>query len=175
MVAFGVAPAVLVYQWGVVRIGEYGHEWRQFGWVVAFFYACCAAMRLARFNTAVAGGDKRYFQGLPSPSAAAVVAAFVWFFSKWREPGLPGLLLAFAVTGYAAGVDGVRVQLSLAQADRGEPAREVFVHRVRDPADADPDPRRRTDDVVRHVRVVRDLRPGAVVSAQAAAAPRGAG
>ncbi len=51
MVAFGVAPAVLVYQWGVVRIGEYGHEWRQFGWVIAFFYAACAAMRLARFNT----------------------------------------------------------------------------------------------------------------------------
>jgi CDP-diacylglycerol---serine O-phosphatidyltransferase len=101
MVAFGVAPAVLVYQWGVVRIGEYGHEWRQFGWVIAFFYAACAAMRLARFNT-ISSGDKRYFQGLPSPSAAATVAAFVWFFAKWREPGLPGLLLAFAVTGYAA-------------------------------------------------------------------------
>ena len=103
MVAFGMAPAVLVYQWGVVRIGEYGQEWRQFGWVIAFFYAACAALRLARFNTVAAtGGDKRYFQGLPSPSAAAVVAAFVWFFSKWREPGLPGLVLAFAVTGYAA-------------------------------------------------------------------------
>jgi len=102
-VAFGVAPAVLVYQWGVTRIGEYGSEWRQFGWVIAFFYAACAALRLARFNTITAGGgDKRYFQGLPSPSAAATVAAFVWFFAKWREPGLPGLLLAFAVTGYAA-------------------------------------------------------------------------
>jgi CDP-diacylglycerol---serine O-phosphatidyltransferase len=101
MVAFGVAPAVLVYQWGVVRIGEYGHEWRQFGWVIAFFYAACAAMRLARFNT-ISSGDKRFFQGLPSPSAAATVAAFVWFFAKWREPGLPGLILAFAVTGYAA-------------------------------------------------------------------------
>ena len=102
MVAFGVAPAVLVYQWGVVRIGEYGHEWRQFGWIIAFFCALCAALRLARFNVVTAGGDKRYFQGLPSPSAAATVAAFVWFFAKWREPGLPGLLLAFAVTGYAA-------------------------------------------------------------------------
>jgi CDP-diacylglycerol--serine O-phosphatidyltransferase len=102
MVAFGVAPAVLVYQWGVVRISEYGHEWRQFGWIIAFFYALCAALRLARFNTHSAGGDKRYFQGLASPSAAATVAAFVWFFAKWREPGLPGLLLAFAVTGYAA-------------------------------------------------------------------------
>jgi len=102
MVAFGIAPAVLVYQWGVVRISEYGHEWRRFGWVIAFFYALCAALRLARFNLHSAGGDKRYFQGLPSPSAAAVVAAFVWFFAKWREPGLPGLVLAFAVTGYAA-------------------------------------------------------------------------
>ena len=100
MVAFGIAPAILVYQWGVARISEYGHEWRRFGWVIAFFYALCAALRLARFN--LPGGDKRYFQGLPSPSAAAVVAAFVWFFAKWREPGLPGLVLAFAVTGYAA-------------------------------------------------------------------------
>ncbi len=102
MVAFGLAPAVLVYQWGVIRIGEYGHEWRQFGWIVAFFYALCAALRLARFNVVTATGDKRYFQGLASPSAAAMVAAFVWFFAKWREPGLPGLVLAFAVTGYAA-------------------------------------------------------------------------
>jgi CDP-diacylglycerol---serine O-phosphatidyltransferase len=102
MVAFGVAPAVLVYQWGVVRISEWGHEWRQFGWIIAFFYALCAALRLARFNTHSASGDKRYFQGLPSPSAAATVASFVWFFAKWREPGLQGLVLAFAVTGYAA-------------------------------------------------------------------------
>ncbi len=102
MVAFGVAPAVLVYQWGVIRIAEYGHAWRQFGWIIAFFYALCAALRLARFNTHTASGDKRYFQGLPSPSAAATVGAFVWFFAKWREPGLPGLVLAFAVTGYAA-------------------------------------------------------------------------
>jgi len=102
MVAFGVAPAVLVYQWGVVRIGEYGEQWRQFGWVIAFFYALCAALRLARFNVVTSSSDKRFFQGLASPSAAATVASFVWFFAKWREPGLPGLVLAFAVTGYAA-------------------------------------------------------------------------
>jgi CDP-diacylglycerol---serine O-phosphatidyltransferase len=102
MVAFGVAPAVLVYQWGVVRISEYGDAWRQFGWVIAFFYAMCAALRLARFNTRSSTGDKLYFEGLPSPSAAATVGAFVWFFAKWREPGLQGLVLAFAVTGYAA-------------------------------------------------------------------------
>jgi CDP-diacylglycerol--serine O-phosphatidyltransferase len=102
MVAFGVAPAVLVYQWGVIRIGEYGEEWRRFGWVIAFFYALCAALRLARFNVVTSTSDKRFFQGLASPSAAATVASFVWFFAKWREPGLPGLILAFAVTGYAA-------------------------------------------------------------------------
>jgi CDP-diacylglycerol--serine O-phosphatidyltransferase len=102
MVAFGLAPAVLVYQWGVARIGEYGDEWRRFGWIIAFFYALCAALRLARFNVITSSSDKRFFQGLASPSAAATVAAFVWFFAKWREPGLPGLILAFAVTGYAA-------------------------------------------------------------------------
>jgi CDP-diacylglycerol--serine O-phosphatidyltransferase len=102
MVAFGLAPAVLVYQWGVVRISEFGDEWRRFGWVIAFFYALCAALRLARFNVVTATGDKRYFQGLASPSAAATVAGFVWFFSNWREPGKAGLVLAFAVTGYAA-------------------------------------------------------------------------
>ncbi len=64
MVAFGVAPAVLVYQWGVIRISEYGAEWRQFGWVIAFFYCACAALRLARFNTRVASGGKGYFEGL---------------------------------------------------------------------------------------------------------------
>ena len=67
MVAFGVAPAVLVYQWGVIRITEYGDEWRQFGWVIAFFYCACAALRLARFNTHSASGDKRYFEGPAQP------------------------------------------------------------------------------------------------------------
>jgi CDP-diacylglycerol--serine O-phosphatidyltransferase len=127
MVAFGVAPAVLVYQWGVVRIGEYGAEWRQFGWVIAFFYALCAALRLARFNT-ISSGDKRYFQGLPSPSAAATVAAFVWFFAKWREPGLPGLVLAFAVTGYAAALMVSSFSyLSLKQVDVGKRVKFSYV------------------------------------------------
>ena len=121
MVAFGVAPAVLVYQWGVIRISEYGDKWRQFGWVVAFFYAACVALRLARFNARSSGGDKRYFEGLPSPSGAATVGAFVWFFAKWREPGLPGLVLAFAVTGYAAALMVSSFSyLSLKQIDVGK-------------------------------------------------------
>ena len=101
MVAFGLAPAIVTYQWGVVRIAEYGHHWGRFGWLACFFYAVAAALRLARFNARSAGADKRYFEGLPSPSAAAIVAAFIWFCSDWREPRLGGLIAAFAVTACA--------------------------------------------------------------------------
>ena len=58
-------------------------------------------MRLARFNARAATADKRYFEGLPSPSAAAIVAAFIWFASAWPEPGLAGLIGAFVVTAFA--------------------------------------------------------------------------
>jgi CDP-diacylglycerol--serine O-phosphatidyltransferase len=98
MVAFGLAPALIAYQWGHERIAEYGNAWGRFGSIAAFFYAVCAALRLARFNARPSGGDKRYFEGLPSPSAAALVAAFVWFSSEWREPGLPGLIITFSVS-----------------------------------------------------------------------------
>jgi len=99
MVAFGLAPAIVTYQWGVARIAEYGKAWYRFGWLAAFFFAAAAALRLAKFNSRVQ--DKRYFEGLPSPSAAAVVAAFLWMSSKWREPGLSGLILAFVITATA--------------------------------------------------------------------------
>jgi CDP-diacylglycerol--serine O-phosphatidyltransferase len=99
MVAFGMAPALVSYQWGVARIAEYGKAWFRFGWLAAFFYAAATALRLAKFNSRVQ--DKRYFEGLPSPSAAAVVAAFLWTSSTWREPGLPGLILAFVIPAAA--------------------------------------------------------------------------
>lgn len=101
MLSFGVAPGIVAYQWGVVRIAEYGHHWDRFGWLACFFYVAAAALRLARFNARAAVADKRYFEGLPSPSAAAIVAAFVWFFSDWHEPGLTGLIAAFVVTASA--------------------------------------------------------------------------
>src|SRR5215469_5513339 len=101
MVSFGVAPAIVAYQWGVVRIAEFGHYWGRFGWLACFFYTAAAGLRLARFNARAATADKRYFEGLPSPSAAAIVAAFVWFFSEWRQPRLVGLIAAFAVTASA--------------------------------------------------------------------------
>ena len=72
MVSFGVAPALVMYEWALRGLGK-------LGFVVAFMYTAGAALRLARFNTQVGVADKRYFQGLPSPSAAALVAALVWF------------------------------------------------------------------------------------------------
>ncbi|HUK02167.1 MAG TPA: CDP-diacylglycerol--serine O-phosphatidyltransferase [Steroidobacteraceae bacterium] len=101
MVAFGVAPAIVAYQWGVVRIAEYGRAWERFGWLAAFMFAAAGALRLARFNSRAATADKRYFEGLPIPSGAAIVAAFIWFSSEWREPGLPGLIAAFTITATA--------------------------------------------------------------------------
>ncbi len=101
MVSFGLAPAIVTYQWGVVRISEYGPLWRRIGWLVCFFYAASAALRLARFNSRSAVQDKNYFEGLPSPSAAALVAAFVWIVSGQTDIGLPGLVSAFVVTAIA--------------------------------------------------------------------------
>jgi CDP-diacylglycerol--serine O-phosphatidyltransferase len=71
MVSFGLAPALVIYQWALLDTGK-------FGWMVAFVYAACGALRLARFNTQIGVADKRYFQGLPSPAAAAVLAGLVW-------------------------------------------------------------------------------------------------
>jgi CDP-diacylglycerol--serine O-phosphatidyltransferase len=98
MVCFGVAPAIVAYQWGVARIAEYGAFWGRAGWLAAFFFAVAAGLRLARFNSRAPTASKDYFEGLPSPSAAAIVAAFVWFSSEWREPGLTGLVVVFLVT-----------------------------------------------------------------------------
>lgn len=71
MVAFGLAPALVVFLWALLDMGK-------FGWMIAFIYAACGALRLARFNTQIGTADKRYFQGLPSPAAAALVAGWVW-------------------------------------------------------------------------------------------------
>src|SRR6202000_3554571 len=90
MVSFGLAPAIVTYQWGVARIAEYGPLWRRVGWLVCFFYAAAAALRLARFNSRAATADKHYFEGLPSPSAAAIVAALVWLPRGHTHTAVPG-------------------------------------------------------------------------------------
>jgi CDP-diacylglycerol--serine O-phosphatidyltransferase len=97
MIAFGLAPAVVAYQWGVARIAEYGFVWGRIGWLATFFYAACAAIRLARFNSRADVVDKRYFEGLPSPSGAALLAGFVWMLADLQREGLRALVLAFAV------------------------------------------------------------------------------
>lgn len=128
MVAFGLTPAVLSYQWGVARIAEYGQAWGRFGWLAAFFFAAAAAMRLARFNTRVATQDKRYFEGMPSPNAAAVVAGFVWFSHEWREPGLAGLIIAFSITAVAGALMVSRFSYSSFKSiDPHRPVRFVYL------------------------------------------------
>ncbi len=71
MVSFGVAPALVTYEWALKGLGKWG-------WFAAFIYCAGTALRLARFNTNIEVVDKNYFQGLPSPAAAALVASFVW-------------------------------------------------------------------------------------------------
>jgi CDP-diacylglycerol--serine O-phosphatidyltransferase len=97
MVSFGLTPSIVVYQWGVERIAEYGKLWGRFGWLASFFFAVCAALRLARFNIREAK-DKRFFEGLPSPSAAGCVAGTIWVLSEYEVTGLPKLILSFVVT-----------------------------------------------------------------------------
>ncbi|WP_405233615.1 CDP-diacylglycerol--serine O-phosphatidyltransferase [Lentisalinibacter salinarum] len=101
MVCFGIAPAVVVYQWGVARLAEYSVAWGRVGWLVAFLFAVAAAMRLARFNTSPGSQDKRFFVGLASPSAAGMVAGFVWLSARHGIAGLGGLALAFVITAMA--------------------------------------------------------------------------
>ncbi|MDS1140858.1 CDP-diacylglycerol--serine O-phosphatidyltransferase [Pusillimonas sp. SM2304] len=71
MTSFGIAPALVMYEWALQDLGRWG-------WLAAFIYVVGAALRLARFNTNIGVVDKRFFQGLPSPAAAALVAGFLW-------------------------------------------------------------------------------------------------
>jgi CDP-diacylglycerol--serine O-phosphatidyltransferase len=100
MVSFGAAPALVVYEWSLRGMGK-------LGWLAAFIYVAGAAVRLARFNTNIGVVDKRFFQGLPSPAAAALVTGLVWLAtdlreSRWIDSTATDLRwLAWAVTIYA--------------------------------------------------------------------------
>jgi CDP-diacylglycerol--serine O-phosphatidyltransferase len=96
MVSFGAAPALVMYEWILKDLGHWG-------WIGAFVYCAGTALRLARFNTNIASVDKRFFQGLPSPAAAALVAGFVWLAMDNRlSVNLVWLpWLAFILTVYA--------------------------------------------------------------------------
>lgn len=91
MVSFGAAPALIAYEWALKGLGRWG-------WIAAFVYCACAALRLARFNVNTAVVDKRYFQGLPSPAAAALVAGFIWLMT---ETGIKGYDVAWVMFAFA--------------------------------------------------------------------------
>ena len=93
MVAFGVAPALVSYHWALAGLGK-------IGWLAAFVYTAAAALRLARFNTQIGIADKRYFQGLASPSAAAIIASGIWTANDVQIDGADvSWLAAFLTTG----------------------------------------------------------------------------
>jgi len=95
MVSFGAAPALVIYEWALRSMGR-------LGWLAAFVYCAGAALRLARFNTQLGTADKRYFQGLPSPAAAALIAGLVWVMhAEYQAKGVDIRWAAWCVTLFA--------------------------------------------------------------------------
>ncbi|QJQ05440.1 CDP-diacylglycerol--serine O-phosphatidyltransferase [Undibacterium piscinae] len=94
MISFGAAPALVVFEWSLKGMGK-------LGWISAFVYCACAALRLARFNTNIAVVDKRYFQGLPSPAAAALVAGFILLMEDLHFKGAELSWSAWSITLFA--------------------------------------------------------------------------
>jgi len=101
MVSFGLAPALVMFEWSLHSMTDYGSAWGKVGWMGAFFYAVCAALRLARFNVRVGIVDKRYFQGLPSPAAAGILAGAVWCALNFDIPGSAVIIPAYILTAGA--------------------------------------------------------------------------
>ena len=94
MVAFGAAPALVAYEWALKDLGT-------FGWIAAFLYCAGTGIRLARFNVNIGVVDKRFFQGLPSPAAACVVAGLVWALNEYQVQGANVRWLAWGLTVFA--------------------------------------------------------------------------
>ncbi|MDB5923227.1 MAG: CDP-diacylglycerol--serine O-phosphatidyltransferase [Betaproteobacteria bacterium] len=108
MVSFGVAPALVVYHWAlsdfaVSRSVTLLGPWltARLGWIAAFVYCACAALRLARFNTTLDVVDKRFFQGLPSPAAASLIAGLVWAIEQYQIDRADVRWLAWGLTMFA--------------------------------------------------------------------------
>lgn len=91
IVSFGLAPALVVYNWSLMNLGK-------LGWLASFLFAACGALRLARFNTQAASSDKRFFQGLPIPAAAGVIASIVWLGHEYVLPPKTLSLVIAAIT-----------------------------------------------------------------------------
>lgn len=102
LVSFGMAPALLMYHWALQYLRLDGTALGKLGWLAAFLYAACAALRLARFNSQVSTVDKRWFVGLASPAAAAIMSSFVWTLHEYDLEGVELRYPAVAVTVVAA-------------------------------------------------------------------------
>ena len=108
MVSFGVAPALVIYVWALKDFSVAENipwlgQWltTKLGWIAAFIYCACAALRLARFNSQLEVADKRFFHGLPSPAAAALVAGMVWALNEYQIRGAEVKGFAWALTMFA--------------------------------------------------------------------------
>lgn len=97
-VSFGLAPALLIYAFCLQALEGAGPVWAKIGWLVVFFYAATTALRLARFNARAGTVGKRYFQGLPSPAAAALIAGMVWFSVSQGYPARVYAIPALVIT-----------------------------------------------------------------------------
>ena len=104
MVSFGVAPGLVMYQWSLIYLVDVSNFWGKMGWLAAFIYTTCTALRLARFNTQVGIADKRYFQGLASPAAAGVVMGAVWVCETYLITGEDVKFMALVFTLLAGGL-----------------------------------------------------------------------
>jgi CDP-diacylglycerol--serine O-phosphatidyltransferase len=114
LISFGLAPALLAFNWSLASMRELSPLAGKLGWLAAFLFVACAALRLARFNTQASSADKSYFQGLASPAAAGTLVATVWFFTDqgisgesvrwiiWFETVVLGLLM-FSRVRYFSG------------------------------------------------------------------------
>lgn len=110
LVSFGMAPALVMYHWALMALKLDGNTLGKIGWLAAFLYAACAALRLARFNSQVAKVDKRWFIGLASPAAAGLMASFVWTFHDldWSGEDLRFVALGVTIVSGLLMVSGIR-------------------------------------------------------------------
>lgn len=121
LISFGLAPALVMYLWALVELKLVGNALGKLGWSVAFLYAACAAVRLARFNTQAGVVDKKHFVGLASPAAAGTLMSFVWLMDQEGFAGADVVWGALALTAVVALLMVSRIRyLSLKQAPAGE-------------------------------------------------------
>jgi len=98
LISFGLAPALLAFNWSLKTLAEYGTMAGKLGWLAAFVYVACAALRLARFNTQADNEVKNHFQGLASPAAAGTLVTTIWFFADQGVQGASVQWLIFIET-----------------------------------------------------------------------------